>query len=100
VTGLLEARNDLSLVATIRAAHVEKLAGAGIATMRDLAESALELVPRMARETFERLRSQARLQLSSVPGEPPAYELLAESVENRRLGFSMLPPSSPSYFPT
>jgi uncharacterized protein len=96
VTGLLEARNDVSLVANIRGAQVEKLGAAGITTMRNLAESALELVPRMARDTFDRLRSQARLQLSSISGEPPAYELLPESVENRRLGFSMLPPSSPN----
>jgi uncharacterized protein len=96
VTGLLEARSDVSLVANVRGAQVEKLAAAGIVTMRDLAESTLELVPRMERNTFERLRSQARLQLSSASGEPPAYELLPESVENRRLGFGMLPPSSPS----
>ncbi len=91
----MKARNDVSLVANIRGAQVEKLAAAGITTMRDLAESTLELVPQMARDTFERLRSQARLQLSSASGEPPAYELLPESVENRRLGFGLLPPASP-----
>lgn len=96
VTGLLEARNDVSLVANIRRAQVEKLAEAGITTVKGLAESSLELVPRMARDTFERLKSQARLQLSSIPGKPPAYEVLPECVENRRRGFGLLPPPSPN----
>jgi uncharacterized protein len=96
VTGLLEGRNDVSLVANVRGAQVEKFAAVGITTVRGLAESALELVPRMARDTFERLQSQARLQLSSIPGKAPTYKLLPESLENRRRGFGLLPPPSPN----
>jgi predicted RecB family nuclease len=96
VASLLEARDDVSLVANIRGAQVEKLSAAGIKTMRDLADRTLELVPQIATDTFDRLRSQARLQLSSASGGPPAYELLPESIENRRQGFGLLPPPSPS----
>ena len=95
VKRMLESRDDVSLVANVRGAQVGKLAAAGISTLRDLAESTLELVPRMAVETFDRLRSQARLQLSSCPDEPPRFEFLPPSAGIRQ-GFALLPPPTPS----
>ncbi len=91
VTGILEAREDLSFVANIRSGQIAKLVTAGIATMKELTTSTRQAIPGMARDTFERLRSQARLQLSSVPGEPPPYELLPEPPEGQRQGFGLMP---------
>jgi len=94
VNRMLEAWDDPALVANIRTAHVEKLAAAGITTVRGLVASDLETVPRMAKGTFERLRSQARLQCASEPGRPPAYELLPPDPDAIRQGFALLPPAS------
>ena len=96
VTSLLEARNDVSLVANVRGAQIKKLATSGINTERGLAESTLDAIPGMATESFDRLRSQARLQLSSPPNGTPAYQFLPQSTENRRQGFALLPPPSAS----
>jgi predicted RecB family nuclease len=95
VNRMLKARDDLSLVANMRAAQVEKLAAAGITTLHGLATSALETVPKMAKGTFERLRAQSRLQCASEPGHPPAYEILTPDPDAIRHGFALLPPASP-----
>jgi uncharacterized protein len=96
VNRMLQARDDLSLVANIRTSQINKLAEAGISTVHQLAESKLDAVPRMADRTFERLRSQARLQCASQPGQPPAYELLPRDPDAGRQGFALLPPESPN----
>jgi uncharacterized protein len=94
VTKLLESRNDVSLVANIRQAQIEKLATAEIRTVKDLAESNANTVPKMAQTTLQRLRSQARVQIESIGGGPPVYEVLSIVPDSPRLGFGLLPPSS------
>ena len=96
VTRQLKARNDVSLVANIRTVQIEKLSAADVATLPELAESKLETVPKMAAATFDRLRSQARLQFRSRSGAPPLYELLPVNPEAPRQGFAALPPASPN----
>jgi uncharacterized protein len=92
VERMLEERDDVSRTANIRSSQVEKLAAAGITTMRGLAGSKRSSVPKMAPGTFQRLRAQARLQRQSQAGEAPAFELLP--AESPRHGFGMLPPPS------
>jgi predicted RecB family nuclease len=94
VSRMLEARDDVAQVANIRRSQIEKLATAGITTMAGLAASGLETLPGMATSTFQRLRSQARLQCASVPGTPPPYEVSAPDADAKRQGFAMLPPPS------
>lgn len=95
VNRMLEMRDDLARVANIRTSQIGKLSAAGITTLRGLAESVLGLIPGMARGTFDRLRTQARLQRASLPGEPPAFELVQPEPDAPRQGFALLPPPSP-----
>ena len=94
VKSMLDARDDFARVANIRTSQIEKLSAAAITTVQGLATSKLETVAGMAKGTFQRLRSQARLQGASLPGQPPAYEMLAPDPGATRQGFPLLPPAS------
>lgn len=93
VTRLLEERDDLSFVANIRASQIDKLQAAGIAAMTQLA-TFQEDVGTIQTGTFNRLRTQARLQLASRSYATPRFELVAHDAERPRLGFGGLPPQS------
>jgi uncharacterized protein len=89
-------RNDdhLSEVANIVRSQRRKLEEAGVTTMHALAalpDSAP--VPRLARETFVRLRDQARLQCATRDGGPLAYAFLAAAPGR---GFALLPDPDPA----
>jgi predicted RecB family nuclease len=76
-----ERRKDdhLSFVAGLARQHVRELADQGISTLTALAGTPLPLTftpARGARETFEKLREQARLQLEQRTSGKPVYECL------------------------
>jgi predicted RecB family nuclease len=79
------------LVAGLGRLHAERLAAAGIPTLTALAETTAPSVPRIRPETFERLRSQAGLQLHFTGTGERRIEVLPEE-EDR--GFGLLPPPS------
>lgn len=88
-----EASEHLSLVAGVTRAQRIKLLAAGIGSVRELAHSPSDLkVPGMLRETFERLRGQARLQTARRDGGDAQVEVL--SPQPRR-GFERLPRPDP-----
>lgn len=79
------------LVAGLGRLHAERLATAGIPTLTALAETTTTTVPRFRLETFERLKSQAALQLHFTRTGERRIELLPDE-EDR--GFRLLPPPS------
>jgi uncharacterized protein len=81
------------LVAGLGRLHAERLAAAGIRTLTALAETAPDThVPRIRPETFERIHSQAALQLHFTRTGERSHELLPDE-EDR--GLRTLPPPSP-----
>jgi uncharacterized protein len=78
-------------VAGLGRLHAERLGAAGIPTLTALAETTQDGVPRIRPETFERLRSQAALQLHFTRTGERLVELLADE-EDR--GFRLLPAPS------
>jgi uncharacterized protein len=92
---LCEARREqddsLWLVADIRSSQVQKLQAAGVHTLTALAElPANHTVPKLALETFAKLRGQAALQLAGRGADQPLHELLAPEDGHTR-GFARLP---------
>jgi uncharacterized protein len=91
---ILEKRDDLALVANIRSSQRRKLLETGIQTVAALAAADGIHVPRFNHATLDRLRRQAKLQVSSRGKDKPDFELLpAEGLEGP-LGLSLLPPAS------
>src|SRR5215213_8422332 len=85
------ARDDhLSLVANVRRAQVERLFGAEITTLEQLAETPpTTRVARIADETLEALRDQAALQLHH---RRTGTHRLTHLPSQERRGFALLPP--------
>ncbi len=80
------------LVAGLGRLHAERLAAAGIPTLTTLAETSPDtVVPRIRPETFERIRSQASLQLHFTRAGERRVELLPDEPDR---GFRTLPPPS------
>ncbi len=92
---ILEERDHPSRVANITSLQVRRLEATGIRTMRDLADSTIERVPRMDAAVLARLRAQARLQIASVGLERPVWELVPPDPSDPRRGLALLPPASP-----
>ena len=92
---LLAERDHLSQVANLRRSQVLKLETAGITTMTALAKSALDEIPGMKAESFQRAKAQARLQIASKGKDKPVYEILSHGPGAPR-GLSLLPPASPN----
>lgn len=88
-----EREDHLSLVANIRRTQIDRLRSAGIGTVRALAALPdTAAVAGMARETLERLRAQARLQVEKRDGGENRVELLP--LEDGR-GFARMPRPDP-----
>src|SRR5579872_5034858 len=95
VNGVLENRDDLSLIANIRATQIEKLNQAGINTLTQIAMWAQDPIPTLEPATFQRLRMQAALQLASHGTTTPVFELIPADPERPSRGLGNLPPVSP-----
>ncbi|HYI75924.1 MAG TPA: TM0106 family RecB-like putative nuclease, partial [Gaiellaceae bacterium] len=80
-------------VAGLGRLHAERLAASGIPTLTALAETTIDSVARIRPGTFDRLRSQAALQLHFTRTGERRVELLPDE-EDR--GFRLLPPPSES----
>lgn len=81
---------DISLVQGIHATTRLRLIGSGLATIDALAQASDEQrPPRVADETFERLRAQAAIQVEGEGKTPPLYEV----VNSEEL--ALLPPRAP-----
>ena len=92
----LTARDDLALVADIRTSQIHKLRETGIVTVAQLAAAEAIHIPHLNDTTLEKLRLQARLQITSRERETPAYELLKPDDRDGPRGLSALPPASPA----
>lgn len=79
--------DSLALVAGISRSQRAKIESAGLSTLTALAGNA-DRIPRMAPETQERLRTQAKLQMARRAGGPPGFEL-RDFVPGK--GFGLLP---------
>ncbi|MBN8628997.1 MAG: ribonuclease H-like domain-containing protein, partial [Planctomycetes bacterium] len=90
----LESAEHLSLVANISRQQIQKLEAAGIRTVVDLARSKRKAIPRLSQPVFERLRTQARLQLTARTTEQPPYEVCSPPADEPRRGLALLPPAS------
>ncbi|WP_066588442.1 TM0106 family RecB-like putative nuclease [Sphingomonas pruni] len=69
-----EATDSLSLVAGISKSQRGKIEAAGVGTLCGLAHFDAR-IPKMAPETQDRLKTQARLQMARRAGGPPGFEL-------------------------
>ncbi len=91
---ILEERDDLALVANIRSTQRRKLMETGTATVAALASADGIHVPRFNDATLDRLRRQAKLQISSRGKDKPDFELLPAEGAEGPLGLALLPPTS------
>jgi len=85
--------DHLSQVANLARSQIKTLEKAGISTMRALAESKLEAIPKMTKPVFERAKKQAALQIASRDEDRPKYTILQHEPGDVR-GLSTLPPLS------
>ncbi|MBP2437309.1 AAA domain-containing protein [Microbacterium amylolyticum] len=76
----IEQQRDILLVAGLRPAIAERLRAASIHTIDQLAQTDAA-PPRIANDTFDSLRTQARLQLATEqrPDDEPLYEVVNEA---------------------
>jgi predicted RecB family nuclease len=89
------ADDHLSLVAGISGLHRQELTGQNVGTLQQLGEMALPLAWKPARgsvEGLEKVREQARIQLSSRRSGKPEYERLALEADR---GLARLPEPTP-----
>ncbi len=91
---LLESKDHLSRVASIRLDQIVKLERAGIATLTDLATTSARHVTGMQPGSLSNLKWQARLQLESVGLDQPKYEIVPPNPAEPRKGLALLPPES------
>jgi predicted RecB family nuclease len=85
------ADDHLNQVAGISRTQIERLKAAEVRTLAALAGlSAEAAIPRLQRETLDKLRGQARLQLARRESGKPQLEVLPPDPEERR-GFHRLP---------
>ena len=90
---ILEDRRHLSLIANITQSQIKRLENAGINTIDDAANLLPRSIPKLSEDISERLKNQAKLQISSEKKERPDYIILPHENE-RSLGLSLLPPHS------
>lgn len=88
---LLEASDSLALVANMRKSQIKRFNSLGIDTLTGLAKTTMTSVKGISSETFERLKAQADIQLSSRGKEKPEFRVIEN--DNGK-GLTSLPPSS------
>jgi len=82
--------DHLNQVANISRIQIKKLKAGGISTLKALAGTDNDNIPKMASETLSKLRRQASLQLEKRQTGQNRYELLPQDMERKR-GFARLP---------
>lgn len=92
--GILQARDDLGLIAGMRTLQIRRMREAGIETAQSLAESPLDKIQGITAPALARMRRQARLQIASRELPKPQFELTGPDPGNPRLGLAALPPDS------
>ena len=92
---ILEKKRHLSLIANITKSQIKRLENIDIKTIDGLVSSIRKSVPKLNRDIFERLKSQAKLQILSEKKDKPSYEILPHD-NDRLIGLSLLPPHSNS----
>lgn len=91
----LNQSDHLSRVANITRGQIRRMEDAGIATLTSLAGCGSEQRPRkISSAVFERLRTQARLQLQSRRRREPLWQPRPPVPKEIRLGLAQLPPPS------
>jgi predicted RecB family nuclease len=95
--------DHLVQVAGITSGQMKKLINAGITTMSDLALAEGQTVPKLARDSLEKLAAQARLQCrtradrATNPDAPPHFDVLPVTGTNDQpKGLLALPPDDPA----
>jgi uncharacterized protein len=95
--------DHLVQVAGITVGQIKKLKRAGIATVADLALVAGQSVPKLAKDSLDKIAAQARLQRQTRidrignPDAPPRYEILPYTGANgKHGGLAALPPDHPA----
>ncbi|MEX2493265.1 MAG: TM0106 family RecB-like putative nuclease, partial [Nitrospirales bacterium] len=95
--------DHLVQVAGITVGQIKKLKRAGIATVADLALAAGQSIPKLAKDSLDKLVAQARLQFQTRtdrirnPDAPPRYEVLPGTGTNgEAVGLAALPPDHPA----
>lgn len=92
--GLLKESDHLSQIATITKSQIKKLQKAGISTMQEMSDTDCSLVRGIDTNVLMRLKDQAKIQKSSEGKDVPLYKILPHD-SNKKMGLSLLPPSSP-----
>jgi uncharacterized protein len=88
---LMEERDSLALVATIKKKQIKSLQSQGINTLTQLAETELDNIKGITQETFEKIQAQAEIQHRSKGQEKPHFKVIKN--DNGK-GLSALPESS------
>ncbi len=91
---LLLDKDHLFQVATITRGQIKKLNQAGISTMQQLADTALEHVSGINPAVLKKLKSQASIQKASIGCDIPKFEIIIPQPDEKS-GLSLLPPYSP-----
>lgn len=91
---ILEQLDHLSLVARTTRHQVKKLTDAGINARTELANFKGKKPVAIDEAVFDRLRTQAKLQLKAKPGQPPPFTVVPPPTETPRRGLAILPPPS------
>jgi uncharacterized protein len=92
---ILEATDDLILIANITRSQRVRLRAAGVTTVTALA-SRIAAVEKLAPAALSTLRLQAAMQLTTRATGTIAWELRATDPERPRAGLAQLPPPSPN----
>jgi uncharacterized protein len=88
---LLEEQDHLSFVANISRTQIKKFNANGITTLTQLAQTSENSIPKMRTEVFEKLKSQAQIQLHSAGKDIPDFKVLEHGQEVIK-GLELLPP--------
>jgi uncharacterized protein len=98
-----EDTDHLVRVAGISEGQIKKLKKAGINTMTQLAQSSGTAVPKLDKDSLEKLAAQAYLQSQTevdrigTPEAPPRYEVLPQAgADGEPVGLAALPPEHPA----
>lgn len=91
---ILESSDHLSRVARITRNQIKRLCAGGIETMSALAVTTQTRIPKIKDDTFDQLKTQAKLQIESRGLDKPKYLIVSPQSDDPRRGLALLPPPS------